>query len=699
MAKNRFIVDFLFGAKKQGSFDKTFSAVSNSVKSLTKTVAAVATTYVSAQALKSVSMSALESASSLEGYRSTLNVVMKDQKKAAQMMAWAVDFANKTPFETDSVVEATVRLQSYGIDAQKTMTRIGDMAGVMNKDLMQAVEAVADAQTGELERLKEFGITKAMIEAKGAELYKNQTIINNKGQIVDQEKFNDALFALMEDRFKGGMEIQAKSYKGLMSTISGVWKTGLANMAGISGTGEIIEGSAFDAAKEGLSWVATKMQEMANAGTFEQIGKKIGSAVQTGVKYGKKVIDVAKKMKDSVTDTAKTIAARLEPMRPLFEGIAEKAMSLGRKITDGFTRAGPQIKSLAETVIPAAAKAVANLANAALSFANFVVDNWSVIGPIVKGVAASFLAFKTLNSISGAVGKVKQLIDVFKGLQGVSGLVGKVNGLASAFKSFGGIAKLVASPFTKWALIIGAVIAVIALLVKNADKIKAAFDKLGQWIIDKIQPAVDWLNGVAALIRQKFSEVIGFFQQLGGKIMTAFQTMGNSISSFFSGVWDGIVSGFKGFVNIFINGINTIIGGFNKLSFTAPDWVPGIGGKTIGFNLPTIPLLAEGGVATKPTLAMVGEGKEHEAILPLSKLQSLLQNNSLVATMSSLIKRSAVAAGGGGRTYHYSPQINFYGGDKREHEEVLENDKKRFDKWAKEREEYDRRTRIKPRKS
>ena len=333
-----------------------------------------------------------------------------------------------------------------------------------------------------------------------------------------------------------------------------------------------------------------------------------------------------------------------------------------------------------------------------MSFGNFVVDNWSVIGPIVKGVAASFLAFKTLNSISGAVGKVKQLIDVFKGLQGVSGLVGKVNGLASAFKSFGGIAKLVASPFTKWALIIGAVIAVIALLVKNADKIKAAFDKLGQWIIDKIQPAVDWLNGVAALIRQKFSEVIGFFQELGGKIVSAFQTLGNNIGSFFSGVWDGLVSGFKGVINFFIKGINALIGGANKLlSVKIPDWLPG-GGKTVGIQLPTIPLLAKGGVATKPTLAMVGEGKEHEAILPLSKLQSLLQNNSLAATMSSLIKRSAVAAGGGGGTYHYSPQINFYGGDKREHEEVLENDKKRFDKWAKEREEYDRRTRIKPKK-
>ena len=101
-------------------------------------------------------------------------------------------------------------------------------------------------------------------------------------------------------------------------------ENGLANMAGISGTGEIIEGSAFDAAKEGLSWVATKMQDMANAGTFEQIGRKIGGVVQTGVKYGTKVISVAKKIKDSVVDTTKTIAARLEPMRPLFDGIAER---------------------------------------------------------------------------------------------------------------------------------------------------------------------------------------------------------------------------------------------------------------------------------------------------------------------------------------------------------------------------------------
>lgn len=683
MAKNRFTVDFLFGAKKQGSFDKTFSSISKSVKSLTKTVAGVAATYVSAKALADVGKSALESASGLEGYRSTLNVVLKDQQKAAKMMAWAVEFANKTPFETDSVVEATVRLQSYGIEAQKVMTQIGDMAGVMNKDLMQAVEAVADAQTGELERLKEFGITKAMITAKGAELYKNQTIVNNKGQIVDQQKFNDALFALMEDRFKGGMEIQAKSYKGLMSTIAGVWKTGLAQMAGISGTGEIIEGSAFDAAKEGLGWVSDKMQSLSKSGTFEKIGKKIGSTVQTGIKYGKKVLDVAKRIKDSVGDTIRTISAKLEPLRPTFESIQNKAVSLGRKLTDGFTRAGPPIKAFAEQYIPKAVEAVAKLADKAMSFANFVIDHWSFISPILKGVVAGFLAFKGLNALSNTIGKVKQLTEVFQGVKGVTGIVGKIQKLSGTFKGLGGIAKLVASPFAKWALIIGIVVAGIILIYKNADKIKAAFSKLGDWIIAKVQPAVDWLNGAADWVGEKWGQAIEFFKGLGSAIVGAFQMIGEDVKALFSGIWQGLTSGFKGFINFFIKGINTLIGGANKLSFTAPEWVPGLGGKTIGFNLPTIPLLAKGGIAIAPTLAMVGEGREHEAILPLSKLQNLIQ-------------RAKGTGGGGGNVYHYNPHIEVNGGKPEDVERIMTEDKKRFEKWRREQEEYERRTRIKP---
>lgn len=522
-----------------------------------------------------------------------------------------------------------------------------------------------------------------MITAKGAELYKNQTIVNNKGHIVDQEKFNDALFALMEDRFKGGMEIQAKSYKGLMSTISGVWKTGLAQMAGISGTGEIIEGSAFDAAKEGLGWVSDKMQSLSKSGTFEKIGKKIGSTVQTGIKYGKKMLDVAKRIKDSVGDTIRTISTKLEPLRPTFESIQNKAVNLGRKLTDGFTRAGPSIKAFAETYIPKAVEAVAKLADKAMSFANFIIDHWSFISPILKGVVAGFLAFKAMKGFNNIVGKVKQFADIFQTIKGISGFAGKIKGLASAFKGFKGIATLLTSPIGQIALVIGVFTAGCILVIKNFDKIKAGAAKLGSWIGEKFSGLIDFFKMFGSAIAGGFQLAWADLKNLGSSIASGFQKFVDWLSSLFSDAWDGLVSGFKGFINFFIKGINTLIGGANKLSFTAPDWVPGLGGKTIGFNLPTIPLLAKGGIATGPTLAMVGEGREHEAILPLSKLQSLIQ-------------RVKGTGGGGGNVYHYNPHIEVNGGSPEDVERIMAEDKKRFEKWRREQEEYERRTRIKP---
>jgi hypothetical protein len=53
-----------------------------------------------------------------------------------------------------------------------------------------------------------------------------------------------------------------------------------------------------------------------------------------------------------------------------------------------------------------------------------------------------------------------------------------------------------------------------------------------------------------------------------------------------------------------------------KLSFKFPDWVPGLGGK--GFSVPQIPQLAEGGIVSGPTLAMIGEAGP-EAVVPLDR--------------------------------------------------------------------------------
>jgi hypothetical protein len=67
------------------------------------------------------------------------------------------------------------------------------------------------------------------------------------------------------------------------------------------------------------------------------------------------------------------------------------------------------------------------------------------------------------------------------------------------------------------------------------------------------------------------------------------------------------------------NGIATIWNNtIGKFSFTVPSWVPGIGGK--GFSMPDIPMLANGGIVTGPTLAMIGEGRGPEAVIPLDRM-------------------------------------------------------------------------------
>ncbi|QNB48212.1 hypothetical protein BR63_19215 [Thermanaerosceptrum fracticalcis] len=252
-----------------------------SFKNMAKAGAGFAAGYLGITGAAGLVGSAISGAADLEGYRNTLNVVMKDQKKAAETMAWAVNFANKTPFETDDIVQATVRLQSYGINAKEVMTSIGDMAGVMNKDIMQAAEAVADAQTGELERLKEFGITKQMIIDHANKTMRGKQVVNNKGQITDQKAFNKALFSLMEERFKGGMEIQANSFRGIMSTVTGVFKTSIAQMAGISATGEVKAGGLFDTIKQKAKLLADTLTRWAQDGTLERVGERITGVFNT----------------------------------------------------------------------------------------------------------------------------------------------------------------------------------------------------------------------------------------------------------------------------------------------------------------------------------------------------------------------------------------------------------------------------------
>ena len=100
------------------------------------------------------------------------------------------------------------------------------------------------------------------------------------------------------------------------------------------------------------------------------------------------------------------------------------------------------------------------------------------------------------------------------------------------------------------------------------------------------------------------------------------------------GVWSGITTVIKAPLNAVIGLINKAIGAMNSLSVSIPDWVPAVGGKTFGVNLPTINYLENGGILTQPTMinsnVMAGEknkGKssQNEVVVPLDKLETWIK--------------------------------------------------------------------------
>jgi hypothetical protein len=102
------------------------------------------------------------------------------------------------------------------------------------------------------------------------------------------------------------------------------------------------------------------------------------------------------------------------------------------------------------------------------------------------------------------------------------------------------------------------------------------------------------------------------------RMWESIKTAAKGAADFIGGIFSGIMNTVKGVINTVISAINGAIRAINRISVDIPDWVPEFGGRRIGFNIPTIPKLAEGGIATKQTAAIVGDAGK-EAILPLDK--------------------------------------------------------------------------------
>ena len=133
--------------------------------------------------------------------------------------------------------------------------------------------------------------------------------------------------------------------------------------------------------------------------------------------------------------------------------------------------------------------------------------------------------------------------------------------------------------------------------------ISTVIEVLGEFIWS----AVDVANGIVEAMNGVLSFLIDVFE---GDWDSAWQR----ISDGFKGIWNGIVGALEGAINLIICGVNWLISQLNKVSFSIPDWVPAIGGKSFGFNIPkisevSIPRLAQGAVIppNREFMAVLGD--------------------------------------------------------------------------------------------
>lgn len=338
----------------------------------------------------------------------------------------------------------------------------------------------------------------------------------------------------------------------------------------------------------------------------------------------------------------------------------------------------PYVREFAEAALPVVSEALEKIGGymtgtiipAAETAVKWISEHRTLILALAAGIATAVAAYKAYKV---AVTAYNAVMAVYKVVTAAS---------ATGTFTLAGAMTALNIPVLAVVAAIGLAVAAGILIYKNWDKIKAKAVELGAKISEvwgNIKTGVSeavanlvsafqsnfpllsaylsgWWESVSAAwenVKAIFTNIIDFVQNVfAGNWSAAW----DNIVAIFGNVFGMIVNLAKAPINGVISAINWVLEKINSISVTIPDWVPGVGGQTLGFNIPTIPALAAGGIATAPTLAQIGEGGEPEAVLPLSKLAALLDE------WTKPKPTPGGGTGGGGETVVFSPVFNFYGG-------------------------------------
>lgn len=202
------------------SISTKISGLSGSAMSATPVIAGLAASVGSLIATYLTLEKVISAQRTFDKQFAALQTATKSIEGANEVYASLLQFARETPYGMEQAVEGFTKLVNLGLDPSKrAMLSYGNTASAMGKDLMQFIEAVADASTGEFERLKEFGI-KASKQGEQVSFTFQGTTTKVKNNAKDIEEY---LTRLGENQFAGAMAKRMDTLDGSFANLDDSW--------------------------------------------------------------------------------------------------------------------------------------------------------------------------------------------------------------------------------------------------------------------------------------------------------------------------------------------------------------------------------------------------------------------------------------------------------------------------------------------
>lgn len=383
------------------------------------------------------------------------------------------------------------------------------------------------------------------------------------------------------------------------------------------------------------------------------------------------------KSRSATTSNALTLAknAATYAARAIGTPLLDPLKKASEEFVAGAVKVGEWIKNN-QALVTTGLKVAGVIAGAVASFHALRIVLWLVGSPLISVYKGVLLLRKGFLMLKGSTVVVTTATKILRGamlalkfaLKGIGWLASKALMLAwravcvtvtTTLKLMRGAMLLLnialrANPIGIVITLLGALVAAGVYVYKNWDTIKAKAIEL--W--NKFSETFPGLASVVANAFNRTIEIVNIAKAIFGELIDFVKNVftgqwgdaWTNVQNIFKNVFEGLKALAKAPLNALIDMVNLVLGKIGSLSISVPSWVPGVGGEKFGFSIPKIPQLATGGIATKSILANIGEGSEPEAVLPLSRLDNMLNRASTKGSNGSTISVS------------FAPVINLSGG-------------------------------------